>query len=165
MNKTRISIIVAIGKNRELGKRNELIWHISADLKRVKELTTGHPILMGRKTFESIGRPLPNRSNIVISRSAGEIEGCFVFDSLEKGIAYAKQIESEEIFIFGGAGIYEESLPFVDRLYLTRIDAEDAEADVFFPDYSAFSIISEEHHNEHVPAYSWQMLERGNESL
>jgi dihydrofolate reductase len=160
MSAPRISIIVAIGKNRELGKGNELIWRISADLKRVKELTTGHPIIMGRKTYESIGRPLPNRTNIVISRSQTEIEGCFVFDSLERGVAHAKEIEAEEIFIFGGASIYKEALPFVDRLYLTLIDAEDRGADTFFPEYSMFKIKNEEKYLEHTPPYSWQILER-----
>ena len=161
MPKPRISIIAAIGRNRELGKRNELIWRISEDLKRVKGLTTGHPIIMGRKTFESIGRPLPNRTNIVITRTQMCIEGCLVFDSLEKGVAAAQAIDAEEIFIFGGASIYEEALPVTDRLYLTVIDAEDAEADAFFPDYSSFSnVIEKEEHGEHVPPYTWLTLER-----
>lgn len=161
MTAPRISIIVAIGKNRELGKNNELIWRISPDLKRVKELTTGHPIIMGRKTFESIGRPLPNRTNIVISRAQVCIESCLVFDSLAKGIEAAKAVETEEIFIFGGASIYAEALPLTDRLYLTIIDAEDKDADVFFPDYSEFTkIISEEKHTENDPPFTWYTLER-----
>lgn len=161
MKTPRISIIAAVGKNRELGKDNELIWRISPDLKRVKELTTGHPIIMGRKTFDSIGRPLPNRTNIVISRAQVCIEGCLVFDTLQKGLEAAKAVDTEEIFIFGGASIYEEALPLTDRLYLTIIDAEDKDADVFFPDYSEFTkIITEEKHSENIPPFTWCTRER-----
>lgn len=161
MQKTRISIIAAIGKNRELGKGNELIWRIPADLKRVRELTTGHPLIMGRKTYDSIGHPLPNRTNIVITRSQICIEGCLVFDSLKKGLAAARAIDTEEIFIFGGASIYAEALPLIDRLYLTIIDAEDRDADTFFPDYSLFiNEVAREDHPEHLPPYSWITLER-----
>jgi len=161
MSTPRISIIAAIGRNRELGKHNELIWRVREDLKRVKELTTGHPIIMGRKTFDSIGHPLPNRTNIVISRAHLCIEGCLVFDSLEQGLEAARAIEHEEIFIFGGASLYEATLPIADRLYLTVIDAEDSEADVFFPDYSAFTKeISREEHSVHTPPFTWLTLER-----
>jgi dihydrofolate reductase len=161
MSHPRISIIAAIGKNRELGKKNELIWRISPDLKRVKELTTGHTIIMGRKTYESIGRPLPNRTNIVVSSTQTCIEGCLVYHSFEKALDAAKVIENEEIFIFGGASIYSESFPIVERLYLTLIDAEDAEADVFFPDYTPFKKeIAREDHAENIPPFSWKTLER-----
>ncbi len=161
MSKPRLSIIAAIGRNRELGKNNELIWRISADLKRVKELTTGHPIIMGRKTYESIGHPLPNRTNIVISHSQTTIEGCFVFDSLEKAIAYASEIEPEEIFIFGGASIYHDAFPYTDRLYLTIIEAEDADADSFFPEYTSFTrTLLEEAHLDEIPPFSWKTLEK-----
>jgi dihydrofolate reductase len=159
--KPRISIIAAIGKNRELGKNNELIWRISPDLKRVKELTTGHPIIMGRKTYESIGYPLPNRTNIVITNSCTHIEGCVVHTSLDDAITYAKEIDDEEIFVFGGARIYSAAILFVDRLYLTIIDAEDSDADAFFPAYDMFTtVISEEHHPEHTPPFTWLTLER-----
>ncbi len=161
VKKARISIIAAIGKNRELGKGNELIWRISPDLKRVKELTTGHPLIMGRKTYDSIGHPLPNRTNIVITRSQMCLEGCLVVDSLEKAIEAARAIDSEEIFIFGGASIYAEAFPLVERLYLTVIDAEDRDADAFFPDYSTFTNeITREVHSEHTPPYTWVTLER-----
>lgn len=161
MSIPRISIIAAVGKNRELGKGNDLIWRISADLKRVKELTTGHPLIMGRKTYDSIGHPLPNRTNIVITRSQICIEGCLVVDSFTKAIEAAKAIDSEEIFIFGGASIYVEALPLTNRLYLTIIDAEDKDADAFFPDYSEFKkVIVEESHPEHNPPYTWITLER-----
>ena len=161
MKNPRISIIAAVGKNRELGKKNELIWRIPSDLKRIKELTTGHPIIMGRKTFDSIGHPLPNRTNIVVSRAQVCIEGCLVFDSLTKAIEASKAVEEDEIFIFGGASIYTEALPLTDRLYLTVIDAEDADADAFFPEYSEFKKeISCEKHHEHTPSYTYFTLER-----
>ncbi len=133
--KVRVSAIAAIGKNREIGKNNDLIWRISSDLKRVKSLTTGHTIIMGRKTYESIGRPLPNRINIVVSESVTEIEGCVVCASLDEALGVAIGLERTEVFIFGGARVYTEALPHVDRLYLTMIDAEDLDADVFFPEY------------------------------
>lgn len=161
MKKPRISIIAAVGKNRELGKGNDLIWRITPDLKRVKALTTGHPIIMGRKTFESIGHPLPNRTNIVITRAQMCIEGCLVFDSLKKGIEAAKAIDTEEIFIFGGASIYAEALPVVDRLYLTIIDESDPNADAHFPEYSMFEkVVEEEYCLEHNPPYKWITLDR-----
>jgi len=161
MEKPRISIIAAIGQNNELGKQNELIWRIKEDLKRVKELTMGHPIIMGRKTFDSIGHPLPGRTNIVVTRSNLNIEGCLVFDSLEKALEAARAIDSEEIFIFGGASIYTEALPFTDRLYLTHIKKIDAEADVFFPDFSAFTtVVEEELHLDHEPPFTWRTLDR-----
>lgn len=161
MSKPRTSIIAAIGKNRELGKGNELIWRISADLKRVKALTTGHPIIMGRKTYESIGHPLPNRTNIVITRSHADIAGCVVCDSLLAALEAARAVESEEIFIFGGASVYTEALPQTDRLYLTVIDRADRDADAFFPDYSDFTIerAREEHHDS-TPPFTWLTLDR-----
>lgn len=125
MQKPRISIIAAVGQNRELGKKNELIWRIGADLKRVKELTMGHPIIMGWNTYQSIGRPLPGRTNIVISMTPAEIAECVVVTSLEEALARAREIEKEEIFIFGGASVYRESIALTDRLYLTRIEATD----------------------------------------
>lgn len=157
----RVSIIVAIGKNRELGKQNELIWRIKSDLKRMKELTSGHPIIMGRKTYESIGHPLPNRTNIVITRAQLCIEGCLVFNSFEDGLGAARAIDTDEIFIFGGSSIYTEALPIVDRLYLTIIDATEPKADVFFPDFTEFKTeIFREEHPEHNPPFSYLTLER-----
>jgi dihydrofolate reductase len=161
MQKARVSIIAAIGKNRELGKENKLLWRISADLGRVKTLTTGHPIIMGRKTYDSIGRPLPNRTNIILSRSPVEIAGCVVFDSLSKALDYAHTVDTEEIFVFGGGQVYEIAMPFVDRLYLTYIHAEDPESDAFFPEYSEFTkVLAQEEHGEHTPPYTWLTLER-----
>lgn len=157
----KISIIAAIGKNRELGKKNKLLWHIPDDLPRFKKLTLGHPIVMGRKTFESIGRPLPNRTNIVVTRdSSYEVEGVVVVHSIEKAIEEAKKKDKEEIFVIGGGQIYEQALPFADRLYLTIVDAQ-AEADTYFPDYSEFKkIISEEKNESEDLRYSYLILEK-----
>jgi len=139
MNKPRICAVVAIGKNRELGKNGKLLWHIPDDLKRFKELTMGHPVIMGRKTFESIVSyikgPLSGRTNIVITRdSSWKYEGATVVRSLEEAIEKAKELDAEEIHIGGGADIYKQALPLIDKLYLTLIDAE-GEADTFFPPY------------------------------
>jgi dihydrofolate reductase len=162
MRNPRVSIIAAIGQHNELGKQNELIWRISEDLKRVKQLTMGHPLIMGRHTYESIGRPLPGRTNIIVSHSVKDIEGCLVFNSLHKAIDAARMIDAEEIFIFGGARIYSEALPHVDRLYLTQIERTDPDADAYFPDFSAFSkIIAEEAHLDAVLPFAWRTLERG----
>lgn len=136
MQHATVSAIAAIGRNRELGSQNQLSWRIKADLKRVKELTTGHPLIMGRKTHESIGRPLPNRTNIIVTRDPRyTAEGCVVVHSLPEALEHAHSVDQEEIFIFGGAQIYAEALPHIEKLYLTRIDAEDPNADVFFPEF------------------------------
>lgn len=131
-----IIAIAAIGKNRELGTKNRLSWRIPDDFKRVKEITMGHPLIMGRKTFESIGRPLPGRTNIVITRDTNYVaKGCLVVNSLEEALKKAREIE-EEVFIFGGAEIYEQAMPYTNKLYLTLINDKDSEADAFFPDYA-----------------------------
>ena len=161
MQKARISIIAAIGKNRELGKKNKLLWRIPDDLKRVKALTIGHPIIMGRKTYESIGRPLPNRTNIVISRSFVSIDGVLVCDSLANAVEAARVVDQDEIFVFGGEQIFREALPTADRLYLTLIEKTDSDADAFFPEYPAFKkIISREEHLQSDIPYTYVVLER-----
>jgi dihydrofolate reductase len=150
-----ISIIAAIQKiDRGLGFQNELLYKIPEDLKRFKELTKGHPIIMGRKTFESIGRPLPNRLNIVVTRNADfKQKGVVVADSLEAALKAASTppqpspyqgegANADEIFIIGGGEIYKQALPFTDRLYLTLVDGNKP-ADTFFPDYSSFTKIIE----------------------
>lgn len=156
MKKPIISMIAAIGKNRELGKDNKLLWHIPEDLKRFKRLTEGHVVIMGRKTFESIGKPLPNRINIVITRKIqmtkskdqikSKTQNLYFSDSLEKAIQLAKNLQSipGEIFIIGGASIYHQGLKYADKLYLTIVDKEYPDADAFFPDYSEFKITKEE---------------------
>ncbi len=134
----KISIIAAIAKNRELGKNNKLLWRIPEDLKRFKALTLNHPVIMGRKTYESIGHTLPNRTNIIITRNIHYIApNCKIFDSLEKSINFAKTIERDEIFIIGGGEIYKQALPHANKLYLTIVQSS-FDADTFFPEYSEF---------------------------
>jgi dihydrofolate reductase len=129
-----ISIIVALGENNEIGFRNGLPWRLPADLKHFKKLTTGHPVVMGRKTFESLPNgPLPNRENIVLSRNPDFIgKGYPVFSSLEK--ALIKLSPESEVFIIGGSQIYRQALPFANKLFLTRVHAFFPEADTFFPE-------------------------------
>lgn len=128
-----ITIIAAIAKNNALGKNNELIWHLPADLKRFKQITSGHYIVMGRNTFESIGKPLPNRTTVIITRNKNYYkDGCFIAHSLEEAIELAK--DEENIFIIGGAQIYKEALEkdIADVLELTLVH-EEFDADAFFP--------------------------------
>src|SRR5581483_3024436 len=136
---------------------------ISDDLKRFKNLTMGHPIIFGRKTFASIGKPLPGRTNIVISRNSDfKAEGCIVVSSLEEAIEKAKQIDSE-IFIGGGGEIYKQALPLANKLYLTIVDS-DAEGNVFFPDWTkdfTKELFREERFDEKTGLkYTWIDLER-----
>lgn len=156
-----ISAIAAIGTNRVLGKNNELLWRIPDDLKRFKNLTTGHVIIMGRKTFDSIGKPLPNRTNIVITRDAAwQHEGVVAASSIEAALAQAKKIDSE-IFIIGGAQIYAQALPHIERLYLTLIDDE-KDGDTYFPTYETIftKVIKEESHEHEGLKYKWVDLEK-----
>lgn len=129
----RLSIIAAIAENGVIGNDNELPWHLSSDLKRFKKLTMGHHLLLGRKTFESIGRPLPGRTMVVISRGRpSSPEGVVLVDSIESAIDTAAQHGDDEAFVAGGAEIYGLTLPHADRLYLTRIEAP-FEGDTVFP--------------------------------
>lgn len=161
MNKPRISIIAAMDEKRGIGKGNDLLFKIPEDFRRMKQLTLNHPIIMGRKTYESIGRVLPKRSNIIITRdSEYTVEGAFVFASLEKAIAFAKKKDTEEIFIFGGGQVFREALPVVDRLYLTLVKG-DFGADTFFPDYSEFAkIVEREGKSADGYEYEFLMVER-----
>ena len=130
----KLSLIVAVAENGVIGHNNQLIWHLPNDLKQFKRLTTGHCIIMGRKTFESIGKPLPNRTSLIISRNTDfQIEGCITVSSLENAILEAKKIETEEAFIIGGAEIYRLALPIVDKIYLTEVHHQ-YEGDTFFPE-------------------------------
>ena len=126
-----ISLVVAVAANNAIGKNNQLLWHLPADLKHFKQITTGHTVFMGRKTFQSIGKPLPNRRNIVISRTEKEIEGCEVLPSLEEALLLPNQ--NEEVMVIGGATIYNLALPKANRIYLTKVHHE-FEADTFFPE-------------------------------
>ncbi|SHH85783.1 dihydrofolate reductase [Wenyingzhuangia marina] len=126
-----ITLIAAIGDNNELGKNNDLIWHLPADLKRFKKITTGHHIIMGRKTYESIGKPLPNRTTIIITRNKNyKVEGCITTDSLEHAIEIAKK--DENAFVIGGAKIYKKAIDLVDELDICEVHRT-FDADVFFP--------------------------------
>ena len=127
-----IIIIAAIARNNALGKDNQLIWHLPADLKRFKRVTSGHHVIMGRKTYESLGKPLPNRTNIIISRNKDfKADGCIVKNSLEEAIESAT--EDGTPFILGGAEIYKQAIKTADLLDLTFVH-HDFEADVFFPE-------------------------------
>ena len=127
-----LSIIVAVATNNAIGRNNDLIWHISDDLKRFKKITSGHSIIMGRKTFDSIGRALPKRRNIIISRQENlVIEGVEIVNSLKKALELTK--DETEVFIIGGGTIYAEALPLANKLYLTEVHSN-PEADVFFPE-------------------------------
>ena len=130
-----LSIIAAVARNRGIGYKNRLLYHISADLKRFKALTTGHTIIMGRRTYKSLPKgALPNRRNIVLTRQKGiSFPGCEVFSSLEDALAHCDA--EEQVFIIGGASLYKEALPYADKLLLTLIDAVPERADVFFPDF------------------------------
>ena len=139
-----ISIIVAVAKNGVIGDKNSLLWRLREDMIHFRTTTSGHPVVMGRKTYDSIGRPLPKRTNVVITRDTNlTIEGCTMAHSLEEAVALFDK--SEEVFIIGGAQIYRQALPLADRIYLTVIDKE-YEGDTSFPeiDYSQWREYSRE---------------------
>ena len=139
-------MIVAVAQNGVIGNENKLIWHISEDLKRFKAITTGHPVIMGRKTFESLGRPLPNRRNIVVTRNPHYFaEGIETAGSLEQAIGGCA--DDKEVFIIGGAEIYRQAMPFAGRFYLTEV-GRDYEGDTRYPDWNRdeWELVSEERH-------------------
>ncbi|MES2668427.1 MAG: dihydrofolate reductase [Patescibacteria group bacterium] len=162
----KISVIAAIGRNRAIGKDNRLLWDIPGDLKRFKALTSGHPVIMGRKTWESIPekfRPLPDRTNIVITRdSAYDAPGAILAQSFPEALSLARDADgAREIFAIGGQQVYECALPFASTLYLTLIDDE-KEGDAFFPAYEAEftkEVAREEHEHDGL-RYAWIDLER-----
>ncbi len=126
-----LSLIEAIGENRELGHHGKLPWHLPADFQRFKAMTRGHTVIMGRKTYESIGRPLPERTNIVITRDQSYMApGCIVVHSFDEALAKA---QGDEVFVIGGAQVYAEAMPRADRLYITHVQGS-FEADTFFPE-------------------------------
>lgn len=158
MNNPKISLIAAIGKNRELGRGNKLLFDIPEDMKFFREKTKGHAIIMGRKTYESIGRPLPHRTNIVITRDVSPFLNSHpefssgsrnefgmtknaVVSSVEEALEYGKSVEEREIFVIGGAQIYQLAMPYADKLYLTVVNAVVKDADAFFPNYSEFKTV------------------------
>lgn len=132
----KISLIVALASNRAIGLNNQMPWHLSADLKQFKRVTMGHPIIMGRKTFAAIGKALPGRMNIVVSRNPDfQHQDCLIFASLDEAIRFACS-EAQQVFVIGGATLYEALLPVADELYLTQIHQAFA-GDTFFPEWQA----------------------------
>lgn len=161
----RISLIAACSENRVIGNGGKIPWHLPDDFRRFKARTMGHPIIMGRKTYESIGRPLPGRTNIVITRDSGrEIPGCIVVSSLTEAIERAKGIDKEEIFVIGGGQVYAEALPLADRLYLTLIHAI-IDGDAFFPEYSHIfgKVVEQEEYEENGYRLAYLTLESSKE--
>ena len=155
----RLSIVVAMDDNRLIGSKNQLPWHLPADLAYFKKLTTGKSILMGRKTYDSIGRPLPNRRNIVITRNSNiSIPGCEVVSSIDHALELTK--DDPEVMVIGGASLCEQLLPKINRLYITKIDGE-FEGDVFFPKYDDFDwleVSCESHPKDNSNAYSYKFI-------
>ncbi len=158
----RISIIVAAAENGIIGREGGLPWHLSADLRRFKRLTMGHTLLVGRRTWESIGRPLPGRRMMVLSRSGQPgIEGAEVFGDFDEAIESARQRGESELFVAGGGEIYRLALPYAQRIYLTRVHLA-ADGDVDFPelDPEGWSLTWEEEHQEEDPGFTFQIFER-----
>lgn len=158
MKKTQISIIAAIGSNRELGKDNKLLWQIPDDMKRFKVLTMGHPVIMGRTTYLSIGKPLSGRINIILTRDKTfKAPGCIVAYSLDEALTIARETEPDEIFIIGGGKIYEQTIDVADKLYLTVVVGT-YDADTYFPKYSRFAKVVSEKKREYEKL-SYKFLE------
>ncbi|MBQ7420946.1 MAG: dihydrofolate reductase [Prevotella sp.] len=142
-----INIIAAVARNRAIGYQNKLLYWLPNDLKRFKALTTGHTIIMGRRTFESLPKgALPNRRNIVLSRSRANIKGCEVFCSLNEALAHC--LEDEDIYIIGGASVYRQSMEHANRLCLTEINDIPEHADAFFPPYDEWKVAEKEEHGK-----------------
>ncbi|MCP2044602.1 dihydrofolate reductase [Pontibacter sp. HSC-36F09] len=160
-----IAIVVAIAQNNVIGKDNQLIWHLPADLRHFKQKTMGHPMIMGRKTFESIGKPLPGRTTIIVTRQEDyKAEGCIVVNSVEEAIAKGKELDSEQVSIVGGAEIYKQALSFVDTIYLTKVH-HDFDGDTFFPELKEeeWLLVSVEGHEpdeKNKYAYTFKELRR-----
>jgi len=157
-----VSIVVAISENYVIGNDNKLLWHLPNDLKHFKEITTGHTIIMGRKTYESVGKPLPKRRNIIITRQNINIEGCEVVNSIEAALALCKG--EDEVFIVGGAEIYRQAIKLTDRIYLTIVHKE-YEGDSFFPEINkqVWKEVSREDHQsdeKNLLPYSFITLEK-----
>lgn len=152
-----INIIAAVARNRAIGFENRLIYWLPNDLKRFKQLTTGHTIIMGRRTFESLPKgALPNRRNIVLSRQVQSFPGCETFASLQEAIGHCSP--EEDIYIIGGASVYTEALPIAHQLCLTEVDDTPLQADTFFPDYSDWQEIQRDNHpadEKHLFPYSF----------
>ena len=161
MNNPKISLICAIAENRAIGKNNQLLWHIPEDFKFFKAKTMGHVIVMGQKTFESIGKPLPNRITIVLSNDpACNIEGVIMARTFEEVFQKAREIEKEEVFICGGGSVYAQTIGMANKLYLTVVEG-DFDGDVFFPPYEEFAkIVSKRKSDDENFKYTFLELEK-----
>jgi dihydrofolate reductase len=156
-----ISLIAAHDLGGGIGMGGRIPWHIPADLRRFRALTEGHTVIMGRKTYDSIGRLLPNRTNIIVSRNpAFQPDGATVATDIDAALAAARAVEADEIFVIGGGEIYRQTLALADRLYLTIVEARYA-ADAMFPPYDAFTTVLEEvWHDDNAPPYRYLTLAR-----
>lgn len=168
-NSLPLSLIAAIGENRVIGWNNSMPWHLPGDFKYFKEKTLGKPIIMGRKTWDSLGRPLPGRLNLVVTRQVGlELDGAEVFSSLEAAIlranSWAEEHGVEEVMLIGGAQLYAQSLPQADRLYLTRVALSPERADAWFPEFDLDQWVRIASEDKPAlgdkPAYSFEVWER-----
>lgn len=155
----RVSLIAAMAENRVIGRNNQLPWRLSADLQRFKALTMGKPIIMGRKTWESIGRPLPGRTNIVVTRDASyQAEGCVVVHSVDQALKAAA--DSDEVMVIGGANLYQQLLERTDRLYLTQVKTK-VEGDAWFPEFDMtqwHEIAREPHSNDEKNDFDFEFV-------
>jgi dihydrofolate reductase len=164
----KVAVIAALASNKTIGRNNSLPWRLPKDLARFKALTLGHACVQGRKTFESIGKPLPNRLNIIVSRdTAFKANGCLVANSLPAALELAEKGETNQkdtVFVCGGSALYEEAIPVADVLYLTRVEA-DIEGDAWFPQWNEdeWELVKEEKHEKdekHEFAYTFATYER-----
>lgn len=163
--KPTLSAIAAMAENRTIGNKNQLPWHLPADLKHFKTVTSGHPVLMGRKTYDSIGRPLPNRTNIILTRDSHfKAPECVVVSSTDEALSQAKAVGADEIFVIGGATIYRQLMPEIKKLYLTIVHHKFL-GDAHFPEFdeSEWKEVSRETHepdSNNPYSYSFILLER-----
>lgn len=136
----KISLVAAVALNNAIGKNNDLLWHLPADFKHFKNTTSGHFILMGRKTFESFPKPLPNRSHLIITRQHDYKvpDNCFVFKDIEEALNFAKEQEQEVVYVIGGGEIYKETIGLANELIITHVNASFPDADVFFPEIASY---------------------------
>jgi dihydrofolate reductase len=145
MSKPKIALIVAAAKNNVIGFKGELPWVLKDDMALFRKITTGHPVVMGRKTMDALGNPLPNRTNIVISKGDVVLDGFTLTSSLEAAIALASQAPgSEVIYVIGGGQIYQQAMPLADILYVSRVDVEPTDGDAHFPDFSKDDWVQQE---------------------
>jgi dihydrofolate reductase len=157
----KISIIVAMASNRIIGDKGLMPWHLSADLKKFRKITTGFPIIMGRKTYQSIGKPLPNRTNIIISHNTDySPDGCLVFNDLTSAVTHACQL-AEQVFVIGGSMLYETLLPVANTLYITQIHQEFA-GDTWFPAFDSnewLEVAREDIHDDTSVAFDYSFVQ------